>query len=198
MKGLIFTVAALLVFFALPAKALAHHEEVAICHMLEKNTYEYMIVDPDGIHADHLNDVFNVTGPESCVGVVPIAETTKSPTVHPSESSWTPEPVETPPADVYECNDFATQADAQKLYDLYHTEFGDFAQLDPNGNGIACEKDESIIAKPLPSPSNSLEQAELPRTGTSVTQIIVVSLILLSVGLLSVLLPLVLRRLRKS
>ena len=41
------------------------------------------------------------------------------------------------PAD-RDCSDFATQAAAQAFYDLYFPYHGDFARLDGNNDGIAC------------------------------------------------------------
>jgi len=43
----------------------------------------------------------------------------------------------TRPAD-RDCPDFSTQAEAQAFYDLYFPSYGDFARLDGNNDGIAC------------------------------------------------------------
>jgi glutaredoxin 2 len=42
------------------------------------------------------------------------------------------------PADV-DCPDFATQAQAQAFFDRYLPYYGDFARLDGNNDGRACE-----------------------------------------------------------
>lgn len=190
----------LILFIAAPAEA--DNESIGLCHQVNKNVYEYFLVNADGLkeHETHKNDVMNVTGPEACAQFISTTAEPKesvSPTVHTSESNWTPPLAQSPPADVYECNDFATQADAQKVYDMYKDEYGDFAGLDSDGDGIACNTKTS---SPTPSPSvtNTQNKNELPKTGNSVSLIVGISLILLSVGLIAVLLTFFLRRRPRS
>lgn len=222
-----------LLFFVAPAFiAEAHDSTVGICHWVSKNNYVYKVVDPDGIHADHKNDVFNVadasvcenattpiaTGSNESIVVVPIepsrvpntctddehlvlpntegidyvyisvnvvratpqdgysfrgdqevvfkfdlkkaGEELDCPSPLPSESPLNPSPAASPPTDVYACNDFATQTDAQKVYDMYFKDFGDFAHLDTNKDGIACNE---TVATPTETQKTDI----LPSTGNS-------------------------------
>ena len=43
------------------------------------------------------------------------------------------------PGNTKNCSDFSTQAEAQAWFDTYFPLYGDVAQLDADGNGIACE-----------------------------------------------------------
>jgi hypothetical protein len=42
------------------------------------------------------------------------------------------------PADV-DCKDFSTHAEAQAWFEKYYPYYGDFARLDGNNDGVACE-----------------------------------------------------------
>lgn len=84
---------------------------------------------------------------------------TATPTITPTRpptSTPTPTKTRTPPAtrtplptatapcrctgDLYDCQDFRTQAKAQECYDLcIRPGYGDIHRLDPDGNGRACE-----------------------------------------------------------
>ena len=44
------------------------------------------------------------------------------------------------PGDARNCTDFATQAEAQTWYSTYFPLYGDVAQLDADGDGIACDR----------------------------------------------------------
>ena len=52
----------------------------------------------------------------------------------------TPPPTTPPnPGDSKNCSDFSTQAAAQEWFDLYFPYYGDIANLDADGDGVACE-----------------------------------------------------------
>ncbi len=44
------------------------------------------------------------------------------------------------PGDVRDCNDFASDTEAQRWFDHFFPVHGDVANLDPNGNGRACDE----------------------------------------------------------
>jgi hypothetical protein len=48
-------------------------------------------------------------------------------------------PIPANPGDSVNCSDFATQAEAQAWHDLYFPHYGDIANLDRDGDGVACE-----------------------------------------------------------
>jgi hypothetical protein len=60
--------------------------------------------------------------------------TTPSPSPSP-----TPTPTPTGPPPDKDCSDFKTQREAQEFFDRWFPYFGDFADLDRDGNGRACE-----------------------------------------------------------
>jgi hypothetical protein len=43
------------------------------------------------------------------------------------------------PGDIYNCSDFATQAEAQRWFNFYYPHYGDIAKLDGDNDLIACE-----------------------------------------------------------
>ena len=43
------------------------------------------------------------------------------------------------PGDSKNCSDFSTHAAAQQWFDLYFPSYGDIANLDSDGDGVACE-----------------------------------------------------------
>ena len=53
----------------------------------------------------------------------------------------TPVPAPPPanPGDSKNCSDFSTKAEAQAWFDLYFSYYGDIANLDADGDGVACE-----------------------------------------------------------
>lgn len=57
----------------------------------------------------------------------------------PPTSSTTSTSIPPNPGDTKNCSDFATQAEAQAWHDLYFPFYGDVANLDGDGDGIACE-----------------------------------------------------------
>lgn len=68
--------------------------------------------------------------------------TTSEPTPPPSSPSPSPSPTSTKPAnpgDTKNCSDFSTQGEAQAWFDYYYPHYGDVAQLDADGDLIACE-----------------------------------------------------------
>lgn len=58
----------------------------------------------------------------------------------PAPTNPTPPPPTAPPARPADrdCSDFNTEAEAQAFYDFYFPYYGDFARLDGNNDGIAC------------------------------------------------------------
>jgi hypothetical protein len=62
--------------------------------------------------------------------------TTKKPSTKPTTKKSTAPPAQ--PAD-RNCSDFSTHAQAQAWFEKYYPYYGDFANLDAEGDGIACE-----------------------------------------------------------
>ena len=48
-------------------------------------------------------------------------------------------PVPPDPGDTVNCSDFATWQEAQIWFDRYVVAYGDVAELDNDGDGVACE-----------------------------------------------------------
>jgi hypothetical protein len=70
------------------------------------------------------------------LGLTPIPPT---PTPPPTTPPPTTPPIPANPGDSVNCSDFATQAEAQAWHDLYFPHYGDIANLDADGDGVACE-----------------------------------------------------------
>ena len=43
------------------------------------------------------------------------------------------------PGDTKNCTDFGTQAEAQAWFNMFFPHYGDVANLDSDGDGVACE-----------------------------------------------------------
>lgn len=71
---------------------------------------------------------------EDAAGTEPEPEPTTTTTTEPA----TEEELENP-GNTVDCNDFATQAEAQEWFDTYFPLYGDVALIDTNNNGVACE-----------------------------------------------------------
>lgn len=94
------------------------------------------------------------------------------PAVHseiPPTPTFTPTPTHTPTpvpvvcdcsGNIYNCSDFATQAEAQACYDYCVSQgYGDVHYLDRDGDGIACESLPSltVTATPTMTPTPTVE-----------------------------------------
>ncbi len=62
-----------------------------------------------------------------------------TPITPPPPSSTTTTTIPPNPGDAVNCSDFATWAEAQAWFDLYYPTYGDIANLDQDGDLIACE-----------------------------------------------------------
>jgi hypothetical protein len=71
------------------------------------------------------------------LGLTPIVP--PPPTPPPTTPPPTTPPIPANPGDSVNCSDFATQAEAQAWHDLYFPHYGDIANLDADGDGVACE-----------------------------------------------------------
>jgi hypothetical protein len=71
------------------------------------------------------------------LGLTPIVP--PPPTPPPTTPPPTTPPIPANPGDSVNCSDFATQAGAQAWHDLYFPHYGDIANLDADGDGVACE-----------------------------------------------------------
>ncbi|MDO5495029.1 MAG: excalibur calcium-binding domain-containing protein, partial [bacterium] len=70
------------------------------------------------------------------VSLPPCPPPPPEPEPQPEPQPWVPTP--TMPADK-DCSDFRTQREAQAFFDRYFDAYGDFARLDRDGDGRACE-----------------------------------------------------------
>lgn len=74
------------------------------------------------------------------------------------------------PGDKYDCENFNTSNDAQTWYELYFSDYGDIANLDLNGNGIACDElTEEISIESTSTTSSTTTTSTLPSNKTTTT-----------------------------
>jgi len=93
------------------------------------------------VHGMFMPIVFRMKPPTPTSTFTPVPTSTATPSATPTGSGPPrPTPRTRCDADVYNCSDFATQADAQAVFDFCWSQgYGDVHRLDADGDGIACE-----------------------------------------------------------
>jgi putative cell wall-binding protein len=91
------------------------------------NDAPILLVKPDSIPSATKSEIQRITGTTCDTAPPPPTTTTTTVAIPPN------------PGDSKNCSDFSTQAEAQEWHDFYFPYYGDIANLDGDGNGVACE-----------------------------------------------------------